>query len=286
MSKNQPILITKASGETEPFNINKLRNSLQKARASPEVVNMITRDIAAWVSNGITTKQIYNRAFKLLHSISKTEGVRYNLKEALFQLGPSGYPFEKLVGEIFRREGYEVAVAQVLEGRCITHEMDVIATSDGTQHLIECKYTHDRGKHLGIQIPLYVKSRVEDIIEKRKGQSEYRDFSFTTWVVTNARFSSDSEKYSKCLGINLMGWDYPEGNGLREKIEKLNIFPVTILKHINREQKQLLLDRGVVTCSMLYDNKPVLHSMNISKNKGWLLEKELRELGIATRQEK
>lgn len=278
MSKNQPIIITKASGETEPFNINKLRNSLQKAGASPETVNMIAANIAAWVTNGITTKKIYNRAFKLLHSVAKTGGLRYNLKEALFDLGPSGYPFEKLIGEIFRREGYEVTVAQLLEGKCITHEMDVIATRDGTQHLMECKYTHDRGNHLGIQVPLYVKSRVEDIVEKRKREPEYKGTSFTTWVVTNARFSSDSETYSKCMGINLLGWDYPEGNGLKEWIEKLNIFPVTILKHLTREQKQLLLDRGIVTCTMLLNNMPVLNSINVSKNKYRLVEKEIKEL--------
>ncbi|MCA1757284.1 MAG: hypothetical protein LC649_07500 [Bacteroidales bacterium] len=278
MTNHSSIIIRKASGETEPFNTNKLKNSLRKAGASEETVNEIAADIASWITDGVTTKKIYDRAFKLFRSMSRSSGYRYRLKEALFEFGPSGYPFERFVGEIFRCDGYEVSVAQVLEGKCVTHEMDVIATRNGTQHLMECKYTHDRGNHLGIQVPLYVKSRVEDIIDKRGKLPEYQDLNFTTWVVTNARFSSDSENYSKCRGINLLGWDYPEGNGLKDMIERLNIFPLTILKNLTRDQKQQLLDKHIVTCRQLSENHKLLTPFNLTKNKLSLLLKELDEI--------
>ena len=105
--------------------------------------------------------------------------------------------------------------------------MDVIATMDREQSQIECKFAYDQGNRLSVQVPPYVHSRVHDIVEKRQQQPEYKDFSFTPWVVTNARFSSDSLEYSRCKGINLLGWDYPKGNALKDLIDRERIFPVT-----------------------------------------------------------
>ena len=156
--------------------------------------------------------------------------------------------------------------------------MYVIATKNGTQHLMECKYTHDRGNHLGIQVPLYVKSRVEDIIDKREKLAEYKDTSFTTWVVTNARFSFDSEYYSKCRNINLLGWDYPMGNSLKDMIERLSIFPLTILRNLTRDQKQQLLNKNIVTCRQLSDNQELLTPFNLTGNRLRLLLSELDEI--------
>ena len=42
-------------------------------------------------------------------------------------LGPTGYPFEDYVAEILKTEGYQTQVRQVLEGNCVSHEIDVIA---------------------------------------------------------------------------------------------------------------------------------------------------------------
>lgn len=193
-------------------------------------------------------------------------------------MGPAGYPFEHLIGELFRRQGFEVEVGVVAEGVTISHEMDVIATKNGRQHLMECKFSRDQGNRLSVQVPLYVHSRVNDIVEKRQQQPEYKDLSFTPWVVTNARFSSDSMEYSKYKGIELLGWDYPEGNALKDMIEREMIFPVTILKHLNKIEKQQLMAKGIVTCAQLLGNTELLKDVTVNEKKRQLVAREIKKI--------
>ncbi|MFP4289962.1 MAG: ATP cone domain-containing protein, partial [Bacteroidales bacterium] len=203
--EKKEILIQKKSGETEPFDVSKLKASLRKAGAADDVIEKIAADIENRVYDGVTTDKIYAHAYKMFRRQSGNQASRYKLKKSLFSMGPTGYPFEYLIGEIFKRQGYKVEVGQVVDGVTITHEIDVIATKNGEQHLMECKFTRDQGNRLSVQVPLYVHSRVNDIVEKRRQQEQYKNLSFTPWVVTNARFSSDSMEYSKCKGLKLLG---------------------------------------------------------------------------------
>jgi hypothetical protein len=100
-------------------------------------------------------------------------------------------------------------------------------------------------------VPLYVRSRVDDIIKKRKESPDYNGFSFAGWVVTNTRFSLDSIQYGKCSGLHLLAWDYPNGNGLKETIERLKIYPVTVLSQLAHKDKQNLVNRGIVSCNQI-----------------------------------
>lgn len=276
--KNSSVEIKKASGETELFDVAKLKASLQNAGAVENIITEIAADIEEWIYEGVTTKKIYAHAYKLLQRKSGSRALRYKLKKALFKLGPTGYPFEHFIGELFKKQGYETEVGQILEGRCVSHEMDVIATKDSIQYLMECKFAHDQGNRLSIQVPLYVRSRVDDIIEKRMQMPEYKDVTFSAWVVTNARFSAESIQYSKCKEMNLLGWDYPKGNGLKEIIERVNIFPITILSHLAKKEKQQLMEQGIVTCEQLLNDPTFLDSLRLSKRMQRNVLKELDEV--------
>jgi len=275
---NKLILIKKASGGEEAFSSDKLKRSLLNAGAKKETILKIVADIEKWIYNGITTRKIYSRAFSLLRHEKTTSSLRYRLKQAILELGPTGYPFEKLIGKLFQQKGFNTEVGIIVEGNCVTHEMDVIATNDKVQHLVECKYHKDQGKQVSVQVPLYVRSRVDDIISKRQGMSEYQGFSFSGWVITNTRFSEDSMQFGVCSGLNLMAWDYPAGNGLKENIEKFNLYPVTILKKLTIKQKQYLLNQGIVTCSQLLESSELVSSLELSKNKFNVLMKELNDI--------
>lgn len=276
ISKN--ILIKKASGDEELFRADKLEHSLLNAGAKPETVLKIVADIRDWIYPGVSTKKIYHRAFSILHRERTSLSIRYKLKQAIFSLGPSGYPFENLIGQIFHRQGYSTEVGVVVDGFSVTHEMDVIATRDPEQHLVECKYHKDQGKQVSIQVPLYVRSRVNDIIRKRERIDEYQDFSFSGWVVTNTRFSSDSIQYGKCNDLNLMAWDYPSDKGLKNVIESLNIYPLTVLHNLTVRGKKDLLDQGIITCRQLLENIDLLSQFELSKPKYNALLKELNEI--------
>ena len=201
--KQKQILITKSSGHEEYFSTEKLIRSLHNAGAEDETIEHIVADVEHWIFPGVTTKKIYARAHSMLRKM-ESHSFRYRLKQSIYELGPTGYPFEFLVGEIYKRQGWEVEVGQVLQGASITHEMDVIATKDKEQCLIECKYHKDQGKQVSIQVPLYVRARVNDIIEYRETQQAYSGLNFVAGVATNTRFSDDSTNYSKHAGIKIL----------------------------------------------------------------------------------
>ena len=277
-TNKKEILIVKASGEKELFSLAKLKRSLTNAGAKEETINQIALDIKNWIYEGVSTKEIYHQAFSLLQEYKTPSALRYKLKQAIYELGPTGYPFESLIGQLFERQGFQTEVGVVVDGRCVTHEMDVIATKENEQHLVECKYHKDQGKQVSIQVPLYVRSRVDDIVLHRKEFPEYSNFNFIGWVVTNTRFSSDSIQYGECCGLKLMAWDYPKGNGLKDLLEKLKIYPITILHNLTTEEKQKLMENNIVTCAQISDNKSLLKSMGFTAKKYAALLNEFEEI--------
>jgi hypothetical protein len=271
-------LIKKASGEMEPFSPEKLKNSLHRAGANPAIITEITRNISAWITEGIPTRKIYSRAFSLLRKKRKSMAARYSLKKAIMEMGPSGFPFEQFVGYLFKCKGFDVEVGQVVNGQCVTHELDVIASDDKNQHLVECKYHNNQGKFSSVQVPLYVRSRVNDVIETRQAQPEYKNLTFHGWVITNTRFTTDAMNYGRCSGLNIMSWDYPQKDSLKALTEKFNAFPITTLTQLTKAHKQQLLKNGIVLCSDLKEKPEALEPLQITKQKQKQIWEELTDL--------
>ena len=170
MSKT--INIVKHSGDIAPFDVEKLMHSLRRSQASQELIQQIVERIENQLYDGITTKQIYKMAFKMLKGKSRVSASKYKLKKALMELGPSGFPFEKLVGKIMEEEGFETKVGVIVQGNCVQHEVDVIAQKDHTHYMIECKYHSAQGRFCNVKIPLYIHSRFLDVEkqwERQKG---------------------------------------------------------------------------------------------------------------------
>ncbi len=273
-------LIKKASGEIVPFSSAKLKESLVRSGAGQEVINQIVKEIESWLDGQevIPSKQIYSKAFTMLKKLTTANAARYKLKTAMMELGPTGHPFEHFVGEIYRTMGYQVKVSEILDGHCVTHEVDVVATKENHQRFIECKYYQSTGKNANVQVPLYIRSRVDDIIRMRKSRAEFEDFTFSGGVVTNTRFTTDAEAYGECSGLHLLSWDYPQGNSLREIIDREKIFPITSLTSLTNAHKQILMDKGIVICRQILRETSVLDSLNLSNKKYRALLEELNAL--------
>jgi hypothetical protein len=271
-------LIKKASGETEPYLKEKLEKSLRKAGADEKTVSQISLEIDHWIQDGISTHKIYARAFELLKKKSGGMAARYKLKKAIMELGPTGFPFEHFIGQVMKQQGFEVKTGQIIEGNCIQHEVDIIATNHEIQHLMECKFHNSQEKVSNVQVPLYIRSRMDDIISKRKNEPEYSGISFQGWVVTNTRFSSDAIQYGKCSGLKLLSWDYPENNGLKDLIEKLHVFPITTLAHLTQKQKIMLTEKGIVLCRQLLQNQDEINALGLTQNKLKKLIEEIEAL--------
>ena len=274
--------VVKASGEKEVFSVEKLEMSLRRAGADDQMINEIVDDIESNFDDETTTRKIYSRAFMLLHRNKRIVAARYSLKRAIMEMGPTGHPFEHLVGQLFEHWGYEVKVGQIVEGMCVNHEVDVLFTGDKEQGFVECKYYNSGGKYANVHVPMYILSRVNDIVNKRELLSQYYGYVFHGWVVTNTRFTSDAEKFGIGSGLKLMGWDFPRGNGLKEYIEKYRIFPVTMLTELTKSDKQQLLAKNIVLCSQLLDlpNDLQYYIPGIDSKKIQKLMKEVNDLSL------
>lgn len=278
-NKNNSIQIRKASGDLENFSSTKFVQSLRNAGADESLINQVLSDIQKWIVTGISTHKIYSRAFALLRKYRSNKiASQYKLKNAIMELGPTGFPFEKFIGKIFEGMGYQVQVGQIVQGRCVTHEVDVLGTKEKLQCFVECKYGLSSDKNVNVKVSLYIRSRVNDIIDQRRTMEEYRDFNFEGWVVTNNRFTSDAIDYGTCSGLKLLSWDYPAGNSLRELIDRERIYPLTVLTQLTKAQKQILIEKGIVTCRELAENPDFLSCLDLTTLKVKKVLSEIEDL--------
>jgi len=259
--------VRKANGETELFSSEKLERSLKRSGADSEAISEIMKIVISTLYDGITTGKIYNLAYSQLRKRKNKNVFKYKLKQAIMELGPTGHPFESFIGKIMEIQGYRTEVALTVDGFCVTHEVDVIATKDKVQYIVECKYGKSSDKTVNVQVPLYVRSRVDDIVRKREKVKEYEGFIFHGMVATNTRFSPDSISYAECSGLFLLSWDYPDGRGLKDIIDREKIYPITVLSSLNRAQKQKLLDAGSVICRQIINDPKILDSLDLSLSK-------------------
>lgn len=271
-------LIKKADGELQAFSPNKLANSLRRAGAADYLIEEIVEDIESWLVEGTTTRKIYSRAFVLLRRKKRSLAGRYSLKKAIMELGPTGFPFEHFMGHVFQSQGFKVETGQVLQGKCVTHEVDVVATGEKEQHFVECKYYNSQGKYASVQVPLYIRSRVNDLINVHESKPEYEGFTFHGWIATNTRFTSDAMNYGLCSGLKLISWDYPNGESIKAIVERESLFPITTLTQLNKSEKQELLSKGIVLCKELKENPSLLDFLNLKPSKLLSLKEEIIDL--------
>ena len=77
-----------------------------------------------------------------------------------------------------------------MQGKCVTHEIDVIAEKDNQLTLIVCKYRNQPGIAVDVKTPLYINSRFEDVLANVSLKFSGKDF--TGWIMTNLRFTKDA----------------------------------------------------------------------------------------------
>ena len=257
------VKVKKFSGDIVDYDEGKLIASLKSAKADHDLARQIVEEVRNSLYDGISTKEIYQKAFRLLKSRQRPSAARYKIKRAIMELGPSGFPFERYIGHILKSEGYDTEVGIVMQGNCIDHEVDVLANKENRCHIIECKYHNMQGKPNDVKIPLYIHSRFIDIrrnLENSKGdQLQYKGGIFT-----NTRFTNDAITYAKCVGLELVSWNYPQKKSLKYRINKSKLFPITSLTSISKREKIQFLEWGVVLCKEIYENPAFLKKMGIS----------------------
>lgn len=276
--RKESLDIIKYSGEKVKFSLAKLRNSLKRTGANDTIVNQIIDKMRDELYQGISTKEIYNRAFALLKKQNTYLASKYKLKKAIYEFGPTGYPFERFVSAVLKYSGYETEVDKVLNGLCVKHEIDVIAHKNSYTTIIECKFHSDQGLNCNVKIPLYINSRYQDVKAHWNSHPDKNTELTEGWVVTNTRFTEDALQYGKCCGLYLLSWDYPKNDGLKDRIDRLGLYPITVSTQLTKREKQFLLSRDIVLCRELVGDLFYLDHLGISDIRKEKILHEIKQL--------
>ena len=252
--------ILKAGGQIEPFSEEKLRLSIKRAGIPEALQNEVVNNIKGKLYDNIPTSEIYKYITGFLQNSAYPSGHnKYGLKQSIMDLGPTGYPFEDYISEILKREGYSTQVRQVLKGKCISHEIDVVAKKNNTESMVECKFHNSPGTRSQIHVSLYTKARFDDI----KEINNLND----AWLVTNTKITSDALSYALCSNMKVISWDYPEKGNFRDLIEKHKLYPVTTLTSLTQNQKQILTTNHVVLATDVSKNPSCLDILGLPNDK-------------------
>ncbi|XKT75036.1 MAG: ATP cone domain-containing protein [Patescibacteria group bacterium UBA2103] len=261
----QNFYVTKADGTSEIFREEKLIDSLVRAGAKREIAEQITTDVIETAVSGVSTSEIYKTAFRELRREHRPTAARYSLRRALFDLGPTGFPFEDFVAALFKKMGYKVRLRQVVPGKCINHELDVVATKDGECVAIEVKFHNSPGFKTNVRTALYVQARMEDIFAKRDEDPKSCPVN-RPLLLTNTKFTKNAVEYASCVGLDMLGWRYPEKDSLLDLITEYDVYPITALTTLSRSQKQSLITKGIILCEELERNKEALIDLGLSRD--------------------
>lgn len=259
--------IVKADGNAEVFDPVRLAGSLMRAGAGRHTADRIADTVTATVTPGSSSREIYTRAFTLLRKEARPVAARYSLRRALFELGPSGHPFEDFVSHLYRAEGWQVETRKIIKGHCVSHEVDFYAINkEGTEHIAaELKYHNDPGYKTDLKVALYVKSRFDDIFNC---DPTVRACPIERGLlVTNTKFTTEAIAYAECAGVELLGWGYPVGNSLFMHMGRSNVYPVTTLTGLSHAEKNLLIQQGTIAVDQILTDRRTLNVLHLTPDR-------------------
>lgn len=268
------VLIAKADGVQEPYDPKKLLTSLRRSGAEDRAAEEIAAAVERTLYNGITTGEIYRQAFARLREYRRGVAARYSLKRAVLDFGPSGFPFESYVAELYRAEGFKCAVDQIIAGACVEHEVDIVIKKEKKTVYTEAKFHNTPGFKTDLKTVLYVKARIDDI------RTGHKDEEVSGLVITNTKFTSHAAHYAECQGLALLGWDTPSGHSLHDLIQKVGLYPITALTTLNQREKKSLLEQRVVLCNHLSGESRALGNAGVTGAKATAVLEEVGALCV------
>lgn len=235
------IQVTKFSGNVEDFSEEKVLHSMRRVGLPESLYPHVLEHIRERIhDNKITTNELMYHINEFLEMNDKRAGVRYNLRRALAELGPSGFPFEKYLARVFESLGYQAETNLFLNGECVTHEIDLLIQKDGKREIVEAKFHNQPGGRSDVQDVLYTNARFWDVKDKNNIDR--------VWIVTNTKLTTDARQYAECKGIQAVGWNYPNEGNLQDMVEQPQLYPITILDDLASHEKERLVQENKVLC--------------------------------------
>jgi hypothetical protein len=241
--------IHKASGFIENYHPDKLQKYLRKINLPEDYLNALLVELEQYTyrlgAAEMTSHQLRHWVATALLRLPQGQmwQARYLLKEAVYKLGPEGHYFEQFVGRIFTEEGYDVKVGTIMQGKCVTHEVDVYARKDNHQHYMECKFHNKEGIRSDIVTALYSHARFRDL---HNGNHIGTHVVESGWLATNTKLTDQALDYSRCVNMQVLSLTLPNDDNITHKVFAHQLYPVTSISSFTDQQQHMLLAEGVI----------------------------------------
>jgi len=274
------IYIINKAGEKEIFSEDKIYKSIRRVGASKKLATEIAAKIKQEVYPGMTTYEIFDRVEEMLEKEYPRGGIRFRLKEAIRNLGPSGFPFEKYVGAVLEQLGFIVELNQFIRGSCVVHEVDILAREKKYCLIGECKLHTLPGGKTDLKIGLHHYARYLDIEADGYCKKKFKNLKPRPIVITNNKFTTKLVQYAECVGLDLLGWRYPRSRGLEYIIESEKFYPITILPSFQGDLLEPFAEKKMMLAHDLLKIDPVEYAKKTgtSKEKIAALKREAETL--------
>ena len=259
--------VTKYDGTKQAFSREKIIRTATRMGATRETAKQIVDEIENKAYDGISTRKILQMLYTRLKEHRPTLKHQIDLRRALSLLN-SAPDFEQYIQQLLREHGYQVTPNQIIQGKCVQHEVDAIATKNNRTCFVEVKHHIKYHTPTGLDIPRIARAVLEDITEGHQlGQNNHKiDYAM---IVCNTKLSDYAKQYADCRKISHIGWSSPQNQDLQTMIETKKLYPITILKGLNTYTRNQLTSNGIITLKQLTEKSltELKHKTGIHKNK-------------------
>ncbi|OGH12709.1 MAG: hypothetical protein A2776_03265 [Candidatus Levybacteria bacterium RIFCSPHIGHO2_01_FULL_40_10] len=239
------IKVIKRDGTEVLFDDSRVIRSMERSGVPPELFDHALAHIKERIQKDgrITTDEIFYHIREFLVKKDRRSALKFNLRQGIFDLGPTGFPFEQYLARIFSVHGYKTETDIIMQGECVSHEIDIVLEKEGKREIVEVKFHNQTFGKTDVHVPLYIYARFLDVKEKNNIDN--------VWVATNTKLTSDAITFAVCKGAKVLAWNYPESGSLQDFVEQPKMYPITIMTDLTGEEKRRLIDNGIVLVSEL-----------------------------------
>lgn len=247
--------VIKSNGDKVPFDIDKIKASVQKTGASAAMADRVAKDVLDRVKNGMSTAEVQKIVLESLRKESNCFACRYNLRAAILRFGPAGFNFEQYVASILRAYNYDAHVPEgEFEGACVRHELDVIAQKDGRSMMIEAKFRNHYKDDVNLKDTMATWARFLDLVDAAAvGRAPHFD---EVWIITNAKFSDRAQQFGVCKGMHMIGWDTPEERSFAGMVDFRMLYPITVLDSVSDKELNEFAKHEILLCREVTEHEP------------------------------
>ncbi|MCB9091939.1 MAG: restriction endonuclease [Halobacteriovoraceae bacterium] len=257
--KKNRLSVRKKSGQFEHFDPKKFLNALKRTGCSRDHAVHVLSKVEPHLTEGVSTQKIERITSRYLYKKYRQLGYKYNFKRAILELGPGGYIFEQFVAQCLAKEGYKTTNNVIKKGRCIKHEIDIVACAPENTVYVECKFHNSVSHKNDAKTALYVLGRYFDL--KSNDKNKFDEF----WIASNSKYSDDALKLGNCMGMTMMGLFSPKSINLSILMVKNKVYPITSLKSLGKNFKLELLKNQIITIDDLEKNMEWLEQLDLSQ---------------------